>query len=47
MFELHGESIAELRSTMELPSFEAIFSQLAVDQNPQAIARQITDLIHV
>lgn len=40
------DSIVKLRSMMELPSLEAIFSQLAVDQNPQAIARQITDLIH-
>jgi len=40
------DSIAKLRTMMELPSLEAIFSQLAVDQNPQAIARQITDLIH-
>ncbi len=40
------DSIAKLRAMMELPSLEAIFSQLAVDQNPQAIAQQITDLIH-
>jgi ABC-type multidrug transport system ATPase subunit len=39
------DSIVKLRSMMELPSLEAIFSQLAVDQDPQAIAHQITDLI--
>jgi ABC-2 type transport system ATP-binding protein len=40
------DSIGRLRSMMELPSLEAIFSQLAVDQNPSLIAQQITDLIH-
>jgi ABC-2 type transport system ATP-binding protein len=39
------DSIVKLRSMMELPSLEAIFSQLAVDQDPQDIAHQITDLI--
>jgi ABC-2 type transport system ATP-binding protein len=40
------DSISALRSMMELPSLEAIFSQLAVDHNPGAIAQQISDLIH-
>lgn len=40
------DSIERLRSLMELPSLEAIFSQLAVELDPAAIARQIVDLIH-
>lgn len=40
------DSIERLRSLMELPSLEAIFSQLAVEQDTGAIARQIADLIH-
>src|SRR5208337_4570663 len=40
------DSIANLRSLMELPSLEAIFSQLAVEQDTQSMARQIADLIH-
>jgi len=40
------DSIASLRSLMELPSLEAIFSQLAVEQDSDAMARQIADLIH-
>lgn len=39
-------SIEHLRSLMELPSLEAIFSQLAVEQDSNAMARQIADLIH-
>ena len=40
------DSIASLRSLMELPTLEAIFSQLAVEQDTQSMARQIADLIH-
>ena len=31
---------------MELPTLEGIFSQLAVEQDTDAMARQIADLIH-
>jgi hypothetical protein len=31
---------------MELPTLEAIFSQLAVEQDTSLMARQIADLIH-
>jgi ABC-2 type transport system ATP-binding protein len=40
------DSIERLRSLMELPTLEAIFSQLAVEQDSDAMARQIADLIH-
>src|SRR6202789_916535 len=40
------DSIANLRSLMELPTLEKIFSQLAVEQDTESIARQIADLIH-
>lgn len=40
------DSIERLRTLMELQSLEAIFSQLAVELDPTAIARQIADLIH-
>ena len=40
------DSIERLRSLMELPSLEAIFSQLAVEQDTSSIARQIADMIH-
>jgi ABC-2 type transport system ATP-binding protein len=40
------DSIAHLRSLMELPTLEAIFSQLAVEQYTGSMARQIADLIH-
>jgi ABC-2 type transport system ATP-binding protein len=40
------DSIENLRSLMELPTLEAIFSQLAVEQDTDSIARQIADLIH-
>jgi ABC-2 type transport system ATP-binding protein len=39
------DSIERLRSLMELPTLEAIFSQLAVDQDTDSMARQIADLI--
>ena len=40
------DSIERLRLLMELPSLEAIFSQLAVEQDTDSMARQIADLIH-
>ena len=48
---LHGkivadDSIERLRSLMELQTLEAIFSQLAVEQNSESMAQQIADLIH-
>ncbi|KAA6464805.1 ABC transporter ATP-binding protein [Acidobacteria bacterium AB60] len=39
-------SIERLRSLMELPNLEAIFSQLAVEQDTAQMARNIADLIH-
>lgn len=39
------DSIEHLRSLMELPSLEAIFSQLAVEQDGASVARQIVELI--
>jgi ABC-2 type transport system ATP-binding protein len=39
------DSIARLRTLMELPTLEEIFSQLAIDQNTLAISREIADLI--
>jgi ABC-2 type transport system ATP-binding protein len=40
------DSIERLRSLLELPSLEAIFSQLTVEQDPSSTARQIADLIY-
>ena len=40
------DSIERLRSLMELPTLERIFSQLAVEQDTESMARQIADLIH-
>ena len=40
------DSIERLRSLMELPTLEEIFSQLAVEQDTAGTARQIADLIH-
>jgi ABC-2 type transport system ATP-binding protein len=39
------DSIERLRSLMELPTLEQIFSQLAVEQDTESTARQIADLI--
>jgi len=39
------DSIEGLRTLMELPTLESIFSQLAVDQDAAAMARQIADVI--
>jgi ABC-2 type transport system ATP-binding protein len=40
------DTIEHLRSLMELPTLEGIFSQLAVEQNTESTAREIADLIH-
>jgi ABC-2 type transport system ATP-binding protein len=40
------DSIERLRSIMDLPTLEEIFSQLAVEQDSAATARQIAELIH-
>lgn len=39
------DSIANLRTLMELSSLESIFAQLAVEQDTTAISREIADLI--
>jgi ABC-2 type transport system ATP-binding protein len=39
------DSIANLRTLMALESLEAIFSQLAVEVDTDAVARQVVDLI--
>lgn len=39
------DSIEHLRTLMAAPTLEAIFSQLAVEQDTQAISREIADLI--
>ena len=39
------DSIEHLRTMMEAPSLEAIFSQVAVEQDTSAISRQIADLM--
>jgi ABC-2 type transport system ATP-binding protein len=39
------DSIERLRTLMALPTLEEIFSQLAVEQDPVSISRQIVDLI--
>lgn len=41
------DSIAHLRKMMELPTLEEIFSELAVERDPDAIAQQFADLIDV
>ena len=40
------DSIANLRSLMALDSLEAIFSELAVEHDTDAIARSIVEIIH-
>jgi len=40
------DSIANLRSLMALDSLEAIFSELAVEQDTDAVARSIVEIIH-
>ena len=39
------DSIERLRSLMALPTLEAIFAQLAVEQDTAAVSREIADLI--
>ncbi len=39
------DTIERLRTLMALPTLEEIFSQLAVEQDPVSISRQIVDLI--
>ena len=39
------DSIAHLRTLMAAPTLEAIFSQLAVEQDTATVSRQIADLI--
>jgi ABC-2 type transport system ATP-binding protein len=40
-----NDSVAHLRNLMELPSLEDIFSQLAVEQDSDGIAREIVAAI--
>jgi ABC-2 type transport system ATP-binding protein len=40
------DSIERLRALMETPTLEGIFSQLAVEQDSDAVACEIADLIH-
>jgi ABC-2 type transport system ATP-binding protein len=40
------DSIERLRVLMALPTLEGIFSQLAVEQDSEAVSREIADLIH-
>lgn len=40
------DSMENLRSLMELPTLEKIFSELVVEHDTDAMARQIADLIH-
>ena len=40
------DSIENLRKLMELPTLEAIFLQLAIEQDNDAVARAVADLIH-
>jgi ABC-2 type transport system ATP-binding protein len=43
---VHDDTIEHMRSLMEQPTLEGIFSQLAVEQDTESMARQIADLIH-
>jgi ABC-2 type transport system ATP-binding protein len=43
---LADDSIQNLRSLMQLPTLEKIFSQLVMEQDTDSLARQIADLIH-
>jgi ABC-2 type transport system ATP-binding protein len=42
-----NDSIEHLRELMKAPTLEAIFSQLAVEQDSSAIARQIVELMEI
>jgi ABC-2 type transport system ATP-binding protein len=39
------DSVERLRSLMAAPSLEAVFSQLAIEQDTESIARDIAELI--
>jgi ABC-2 type transport system ATP-binding protein len=39
------DSIERLRTLMAMPTLEAVFSQPAVEQDAEAVSRDITDLI--
>ena len=41
------DSIAKLRTLMNLPTLEGIFSQLAVEQDTASLSREIADLIRM
>jgi ABC-2 type transport system ATP-binding protein len=40
------DSIERLRTLMAAPTLEEIFSQLTIEQDSEAISREIADLIH-
>ena len=40
-----NDSIGQLRALMSLPTLEGIFSQLAVEQNTEAVTREMMELI--
>jgi ABC-2 type transport system ATP-binding protein len=40
-----NDSVERLRALMSLPTLEAIFTQLALEQNTETVTRQIADLI--
>jgi len=40
-----NDSIEQLRAMMSLPTLEEIFSQLAIEQNTEAVTRQIVELM--
>ena len=42
-----NDSIQQLRALMSLPTLEDIFSQLAVEQDTEAIARELAGLIEL
>jgi len=39
------DAIDELRTLMALPTLEQIFAELAVEQDPRAVSREMADLI--
>jgi len=42
-----NDSIQQLRALMSLPTLEDIFSQLAVEQDTEAITRELVGLIEL
>ncbi|HMJ62683.1 MAG TPA: hypothetical protein VK493_13015, partial [Bryobacteraceae bacterium] len=42
-----NDSIENLRTLLSLPTLEEIFSQLAVEQNTEAVTRQMLELIEL